>query len=483
MRTEAKKDRGNPTRNEQIDEMNTSMNATLRVLTIASIVWCGIAPNLFAQVGSAPTVPTQQQLGRLGLERVWWAQAIMNPRRDKIEHLAVDEDAVYVQVSSGVTTAFDTETGRQKWAVRLGEYDQLSFPAVSNEEEVIIVVGSTMYGLHKGSGRILWSFLVETPIVAGPSVDHDRVYFGNLEGMVFAFDLRKIRLLYNERRLPNGAWDALLWQYKAGKRITSPPIVTSRVICFASQDASLYILTAKEGKLVYQMETDKPAAAPLLRLENTVFLSSLDGSFLAINLDGGIGDKGTVIGQAPPSADDVKPEEGAAVEAVGKSLPRLRSGQIIWEFTSALAIRKPMWGIGNNLYVTPERGGVYCVDPLSGVRKWSQPNLSSFLAELEGLVATTDYDGNLVMVTKDRGQIVGSLELRRFAVRIGNDRTDRIYLSTDSGLVICMRQKGHADPVYHRFPDRLPLLPEFEPEEGQKPDENAESTETPAEEK
>lgn len=476
------KDRGNRTRNEQVDEMNKSMNATLRVLTIASIICCGATSPSFAQVSGTNTVPTQQQLGRVGLERVWWAQAIMNPRRDKIEHLAVDEDAVYVQVSSGVTTAFDTETGRQKWAVRLGEFDQISFPAVSNEDEVIIVVGSTMYGLNKGTGQVLWQFLLEAPLVAGPSVDNDHVYFGNLDGLIYAFDLRKVRKLYNERRMPDGAWAAEVWRYKAGKRITSPPIVTSRVVCFASQDASIYILTAKEGKLVYQLEIDKPAAAPLLRLENTVFISSQDGSFLAINLDGGKGDKGTVVGQTAPTIDDEKADE-AKPEKVETKAPRLRSGQVIWEFTTALPIRKPMWAIGTNLYLTPERGGLYCLDPLSGKRKWSHPNLSGFLAELEELVATVDYDGNMVMVTKDRGQVVGSLELRRFAVRIGNDRTDRIYLSTETGLVICLRQKDHIDPVYHRFPDRLPLLPEFEPEEGEMPAENVEAAEAPAEEK
>ena len=89
-----------------------------------------------------------------------------------------------------------------------------------------------------------------------------------------------------------------------------------------------------------------------------------------------------------------------------------------------------------------------------------------------GAVAASDADGNLTMVSRSSGETIGSLPLRRYNVRTVNDRTDRIFLATESGLVICLRQIGHPYPVYHRYPDRLPLLPEIEPED---------SSEAPAE--
>jgi hypothetical protein len=69
------------------------------------------------------------------------------------------------------------------------------------------------------------------------------------------------------------------------------------------------------------------------------------------------------------------------------------------------------------------------------------------------------------MISRDKGQILGQLPFRRFVVRPGNDRTDRLFLSTESGMIICLRQIGHNFPRYHRYPDRLPLLPELEPDE------------------
>ena len=60
--------------------------------------------------------------------------------------------------------------------------------------------------------------------------------------------------------------------------------------------------------------------------------------------------------------------------------------------------------------------------------------------------------------------------MRLFSVRVANDRTDRIFMSTESGLVIALRKRGETIPIYHKFPDRLPILPEVTPEEPTPPD-------------
>jgi outer membrane protein assembly factor BamB len=409
------------------------MKSSLRVLTVMAFAWVALTVPAMAQVKGDAQLPTYQQLSPLGLERGWWAQAVINPSRDKIRHVAIDEDMVYVQASSGVTTAFDAETGRQLWAVHLGRFDQPSFPAISNEDLAMIVVGSTMYGLEKKTGRTVWTLILPGQPSTSPAVDEKHVYFGTLDGSLYAYSLRKIRQLFEERRLPQWSMEAQVWKYKSGKEITSPPITTGRVVNFASRDGSLYSVYAADRKLVYQLETDKAIVAPLTRLGNSMFVASEDFTFYSLNL---------------------------------------LNGRVQWEFTSGLPIRKAPWPIENDLYILPDRGGMYCLDPKDGQQRWWNPNLTNFVAVVGGAVATSDLDGNLVMISRAKGEIIGSLPLRRYTVRTGNDRTDRIYLATESGLVICLRQIGHTFPVYHRFPDRLPLLPEFAPEE--------DSTTTPA---
>ncbi|WP_010584508.1 outer membrane protein assembly factor BamB family protein [Schlesneria paludicola] len=381
-----------------------------------------------AQVTGGNPLPTQQQLSHLSLERAWWSHAVINPQRDKVEHVTVDEDLVYVQATSGVMTAFDAENGRQIWSVQVGRFDQPSFAATSNEDEVLTVNGGSMYGIDKATGRVLWNLVLPGQPSTGPSVDDDQVYFGTLDGSVYAYDLKKIHKLYEERRLPKWSGQAQVWKSKAAKEITSPPMPVGRFVYFASRDASLYSVAKSNRKLIYQFETDGPIVAPLARSGDTLFVASDDNNFMAL---------------------------------------MLTSGKVKWEFTSGLPIRKPIRAIGQDLYVFPQRGGMYSLDPASGNQRWSQPDLSEFVAIMGDTVATTDVDGNIVLVNRAKGEILGSMPLRRFSVRVGNERTDRIYMATESGVVMCLRQIGHNFPVFHQYPDRLPLLPEFAPEDGQ----------------
>jgi len=397
-------------------------------VVVGSVCWALLSGVAMAQRQTADKVlPTQQQLSRFGLERAWWGQATLNPSRDKVRHVTVDEDIVYIQASSGSTTAFNSETGERLWAIQLGRFDQPSFAAVSNEDLALFVVGSTMYGIEKATGKTAWTLILPGQPSTGPSVDDNQVYVGTLDGSVYAFSLRKIRRLYQEQRLPQWSHEALAWRYQAGKEVTSPPIVTGRVVNFASRDGSLYSVSAADRKLVYQMETDKPIVAPLARSGKLQFLASEDFTFYAINVD---------------------------------------NGRVIWEFTSGLPIRRAPYVVANDLFVMPDRGGMYCLDASTGTQRWWQPNLIRFLAIAGDAMYASDEDGNLIKTNKATGVIAGSYPLRAFSVKVSNDRTDRIYMATESGLIIALRQKGESLPTFHKFPDRLPILPLVEPEEG-----------------
>ena len=381
----------------------------------------------FAQRQTTDKVlPTQQQLSLLGLERAWWGQATLNPSRDKVRYVTIDEDIVYVQATSGTTTAFNSETGERLWATQLGRFDQPSFPAVSNEDLALVIVGSTMYGVDKQTGRTIWTLVLPGQPSTAPSVDENQVYVGTLDGSVYAFSLKKIRQLYREQRLPQWSHEALVWRYKAGKEVTSPPIVTGRVVNFASRDGSLYSVSAADRKLLYQLQTDAPIVAPLARSGKVQYMASEDNTFYALNVD---------------------------------------NGRVLWDFTSGLPIRRAPFVIANDLYITPDRGGMYCLNAASGVQRWWQPSLVRFLAVAGESMFASDEDGNLIKVSRANGAITGALPLRAFTVRVSNDRTDRLYLATESGLIIAMRQKDETLPVFHKFPDRLPILPLVEPEQ------------------
>jgi outer membrane protein assembly factor BamB len=412
--------------------MSGWMTVSLRVRAIvASTALLAFSNSLLAQNSNTERqIPSQQQLSRFGLERAWWGQATLNPSRDKVRHVSIDEESVFIVSTSGVVTAFDSETGQKRWATLLGRYDQPGFPVVSNENLALVVMGSTLFAIEKRSGKTAWTLTLPGQPSTAPGVDDQRVYVGTIDGSVYAFSLRKVRQLYQEQRLPEWSAEAMVWRSTANAEITSPPIPSGRTVSYCSRDGSLYSVVAADKQLIYQLETDGAIVAPMATSGKIQYIASEDNTLFAINA---------------------------------------HNGAMLWNFTRGLPIRRAPYVVGNDLYVTPDRGGMYCLNANDGSQRWWQATLQSFVAVIGDAVFASDADGNLIRATRAEGGISASMPMRAFSVRVSNDRTDRIFMATDSGLVIGLRKRGETIPVYHKFPDRLPILPEVAPEIAEPP--------------
>ena len=122
---------------------------------LSAAVLCALTADAFAQRSLSVQVPTARQLARFGLERAWASQATIEIGRDVVRHLVLDEDNLYVQSSGGTVTAFDNETGEKRWAVQLGNKDEPSFAATSNEELVLVIAG--IHSTRPKSGLSYWN--------------------------------------------------------------------------------------------------------------------------------------------------------------------------------------------------------------------------------------------------------------------------------------------------------------------------------------
>jgi outer membrane protein assembly factor BamB len=366
-----------------------------------------------------PTLPSQRLLSRYGLERAWWAHATLNPKRDTVRYLTADEENIYVQATSGVVTGFDNETGKRLWAVQLGRRDLAAYPVVTNEEFALVAVGMHLFALDKFSGELLWEIGLPAHPSTSPAIDDKNVYIGTLDGSVYAFSLRKIHELYNENLLPQWSHETMMWRYQTGKKVTTPPISTSRVVNFASQDRLLYAVTVERRELIFQFETDAPVSAPMVHSEGLLYMASEDFNFYCLNAE---------------------------------------NGTVIWEFVSGLPVRKAPVIVGPHVFLLPDRGGLYCLSKKSGRQIWWQPKGTSFLAATPKLVFMSDALGNVVIIDREDGAPLGALPLRHFKMRLTNDRTDRLFLATESGLVISIRDLNREFPLFHKYPERRPIV-------------------------
>ncbi len=375
-----------------------------------------------------PRLPGPRSLDRFGLERVWWGQALLNSQRDQVTFVTADEEQVYIQASSGTVTAFDAQTGKRLWAVQRGRRDSPGQPPISNDKLVLVISGIDLFAFDKWSGELLWEIRMPKIPSTSPTIDDDRVYVGALDGSVYAFNLETIDELYNERKLPKWSQVAVDWRFKTSKQVTTPPISTQGRVLFASLDNSLYAVDADSRTQLLQFETDAPVSAPLGHDGDYLFMASEDFNLYCINLN---------------------------------------NGGVRWQARTGLPVRKAPRIVGEHVMVMPMRGGMHYLTADTGEQRWWRPEVTDFVSASLDVVYASDKSGNVMIIDRVDGAPLGAVPLRGFDIRVPNDRTDRLYLGTTSGLIVCLREQGLEFPLYHRYPERRPILPEFAPEEGE----------------
>lgn len=379
-----------------------------------------------ASASVSAELPTSRMLNRYGLERTWWSQATINPKRDKVKYMVLDEENVYLQGTGGTVTAFDGESGKRLWAVQLGNRDEPIFPGVSNEKHFLAVNGMSLFCIERFGGEVLWELKLPTMPSVGPSVDDQHIYVGALDGSIYSFELRKIDELYRKSMLPQWSYLAMRWRYRTSKEITTTAYSTGRLVNFASRDGSLYAVGAQERDLTWQFETSAPITAPLAATNDSLILASEDYFVYCLNRDNGL---------------------------------------VRWEFASGNPVRKAPVVIGNDVYVIPDRGGMFSLSVRTGEEKWERPGITDLLTATKSRLIGSDQTGNIVLLQRSTGRPIGTLPLRPFNVRSQNDRTDRLFLATQSGLVMCLREQGAEFAHYHKYPERAPIVPDVEPDE------------------
>lgn len=380
-------------------------------------------------------IPDETLLNRYGLTLAWWGRSVLDGKRDTVLHVTADEQNMYVQSSSGLLTAFQGETGKQIWSTLVGAPDQRGYPATTNDEELLIASGMQLYSFDKNSGELLWQLRSPEHPSTSPSVNEDQIAIGAIDGSVISFDLRKVRELHQERMLPKWSHLARMWKFKSPQNIISPPIFAGTTIAFGSERGIVYGLSAQDKVFKFQFETDATIHTPLGSSREYIFVVDDDSRMYCLNKE---------------------------------------TGRIRWRFTSGAPIKHQPRVIGESVFVIPDREGMSCLTLASGRILWTQLRATKFVSASETRIYASDVSGNLLILDRPTGDIIGLIPLRQFTARVNNERTDRIFLVDASGLAIGIREIGSEFPAFHLYPERRPILPTLAPEEGaESADENA----------
>lgn len=415
----------------------------LALLVLLAVSFLPPSSDCFAQ----SEVPTQAYLDQFQIVRHWWGTSSIDSSRDRIKYMTLGEKNLYVQSELGTITTFDAETGARKWVSQVGSEKAENTRIVELGDLLLVSTGMTLYAIQANDGNVRWHTSLGFATSASPGGSGDTLYFPTNSGTLYAIDVKKLNKMHEEGTLAVEAPLAIKWKFITSNPIEFSPIATDYYVSFVGGEGTVYSVAAKNHELRFRFSPGTDLAAPLVMTKDT-FIVTAD-NFHVYN-----------INQA--------------------------TGQVKWEFVSGPVIRHAPTVVDDQVFFAPENGSLFCVNLKNGHSIWESESIAGFVAASDKHVYAWDRLNNLMLLSRETGELQQRVGLQQFIHRVPNHYTDRCYVATASGLVIALRDAEAVDPIIH--PSLIPDPPEgsgekagtdAKSEDGKSPDGESPDSDTP----
>ena len=371
-------------------------------------------------------------LTSLELENAWRTQAVMDPRGETLAHFLADEEVVIVVSSSGSVTAMSAESGRELWVRQLGGINDLPMPPATNDDILVVTTGPVAWGVNKFSGDVVFRQRLKFHPTAGTAVGEQNCYFPMPDGSLHAYSISTLEYKERYNVLPPTIALPSLWQFNLNEKIRQPPAVAGNVVVFATETRNVHAVSG-QGESFYQQ---------LLNARIT----------------------------APPVIDVFGEDEAVIVSTADRNLYsfNLTNGRLQWYVPVERPIyRRPMIFQGRAYFVMG-RSGMSAVSTKQGryveqisedgiPERWFVPGVKTIVGLAGRYMYGVDVNRRLVAIDPNSAKIVGAAPIPRHEHAVQNAVTDRIYLATANGHVMCLKPIGSRFATFHQRPDKEPL--------------------------
>ena len=378
-------------------------------------------------------VPTRSALGRLGLERQWMT-AVPLTGTERLTEISMADTMVFAQTDYANFYAYDSETGRMLWGTNLGIRTGDIYPADANSKLVFLTNSNYLYALDRGTGRTVWTANLGSLPTSPVACDEDYVVVGLNTGLVKGFDLREHdhegKIIRDEDGKTKLATRAIpIWNWQTNGSFTSRPLLAGKLVAFGAHDGKLYVALTEANTLLYRFASGGQITASM-------------GSF---------GTRTMII-----------PSQDRNVYSVD-----LFTGTVNWTSPTGSSIVQQPLVSGDEVFVVNSGGMLMAIDIHGGKTLWSVSTHGGRLLSVSaGKVYLETHDDDLFIVDRTTGKTIAEpratyqragLNLRPYELAVVNERNDRLYLGTKSGLVIGLREIGQSTPHLHRDPKEKPF--------------------------
>ncbi len=281
---------------------------------------------------------------------------------------AVSASTVYATVlsrtpgsQSGRVVAMNTANGHIRWARDLPSRAESS-PLLDRNKLIFGTQDGTVYALQARTGKVIWTYHAAGAVKASPSLANGVLYFGDYAG-----ELQAVRERDGGRVWVSGSGGALLG---SGTFYSTAAVVYGRVF-LGNTDGRVYAYDQASGKLDWAVQTGayvyaSPAVTNAPGLGPTIYLGSYDGAFYAIDAHSGridwqyhaggrISGSATIVGRVVYFADLGAHRTIGLAISTGKAVFSMDSGAF-----------DPVITDGHNIYMTGYNA-LYALVPVTPV--------------------------------------------------------------------------------------------------------------------
>lgn len=382
-----------------------------------------------------PTPPTDAALAPLGLRKAWCTNVGVAGLRDGLASAQAFDGQLITQTLGGCFTCLDAETGAQQWQVRPGQpFPQHHRPVGANRHYFFLYSGLQLTGVERKTGLVEWVMDLPLPLDSAPTADEVNLYLTTSDHKIRSYFLPLTRQLKSET--DQAAYDAMLsrrglspekfgssrpkelWSFDLGSPPAEPPAAFGSHIIVGDERGNVLCFENGRRYMSDTFRTGGAIVAPIAQDGDMAFIASADHHVYAVELIG------------------------------GRLEPR-------WQFTAGGRVLQRPMVVGNDVFIVGSLEGMHRVDRASGREVWSQPRARRFLAASPRLVIALDANHQLVTLDRQRGTLLGSLDVSGFAFQPGNAHSDRAYLANHNGMALCLRDADAACSKPVRYEAKL----------------------------
>jgi outer membrane protein assembly factor BamB len=267
---------------------------------------------------------------------------------------------------------------------------------------VATVNGSSLFLLNRLTGEPIWDRLLGMNPAPSLAMNASFVLVPGAGGQMEAY------------RLPTAEDDhrvTVPWVYQAGGRVTAAPAIGGSTVSWGTEDGRLFVADLSDPTMLYQFQAG-----------------------------------GSLWGQArflPPDRWVLTSSDGY-VTALDE-----RTGAIRWDFSTGSDIDQSPLALADATYAVTRQNELFCISSEDGFERWITPGIEQVLACGKDRLYARGVGGTIVAIDRETGERIASLPAAGYQLGMSNYLTDRIYLMSDSGSLLCLREQTSPSPIIH----------------------------------